>query len=186
MDSAGDPIDRISALPNELLHAILAAVGEATAVMRTAVLSKRWRRVWIHAQRLKLEDTEVLVRDAATRACCFAGFVDWVLARRGDASIGCLEIRMSEEHDGTVLQERANEWLRYAARHVAIRQGLPSPALGSGTDPPNKVEFAESCRDSRPTTMIRPSCCPDTGGWRPSPWLYVITDSCTRQQRRQV
>ena len=32
MDSAGDPIDRISALPNELLHAILAFVDYAHAV----------------------------------------------------------------------------------------------------------------------------------------------------------
>lgn len=103
MDSAGDNVDRISALPDDLLHAIIAGVGEATAVTRTAVLSKRWRRVWIHAHRLKLEDTEVMVRDAATPARYgFAGFVDWVFACRGDADIGCLEISMSEEDDGMV------------------------------------------------------------------------------------
>jgi len=89
MDSDGDGIDRISALPDELLHAIFASVAEATAVIRTAVLSKRWRRVWIHAHHLNLEDTEVMARDGATLACRFADFVDWVLARRGDAGIRC-------------------------------------------------------------------------------------------------
>ncbi|CAN6285141.1 unnamed protein product [Urochloa humidicola] len=76
MASAGD-VDRISALPDDLLHAILAGVGEATtaAVTRTAVLSKRWRRVWIHAHHLELEDTKVCRHDTPAD-CQFAGFVD--------------------------------------------------------------------------------------------------------------
>ncbi|CAL4938301.1 unnamed protein product [Urochloa decumbens] len=116
MDSAGD-IDRISALPDDLLHAILAGVGEATAVTRTAVLSKRWRRVWIHAHRLQLEDTKVS-RAATPAHCRFAGFVDWVFACRGDAGIGSLEITMSRQHGCCASPERVSEWLRYAMRRV--------------------------------------------------------------------
>ncbi|XP_021308928.1 uncharacterized protein LOC8085284 [Sorghum bicolor] len=47
--SAGD-VDRISALPDDLLHLILGFVRDAKSVVRTATLSRRWRRVWIYAQ----------------------------------------------------------------------------------------------------------------------------------------
>ncbi|CAL4929858.1 unnamed protein product [Urochloa decumbens] len=126
--ASGDT-DRISALPDDLLHAILAGVGEATAVTRTAVLSKRWRRVWIHAHRLQLEDTKAC-RHATPADCQFAGFVDWVLARRGDAGIGSLEITMSR-HDCCASTEQANEWIRYGVRRVAKSFSLELPQLPS-------------------------------------------------------
>ncbi|CAN6290187.1 unnamed protein product [Urochloa humidicola] len=123
--ASGDT-DRISALPDDLLHAILGGVSEATAVIRTAVLSKRWQRVWIHAHHLELEDTKVC-RDATPAADCrFAGFVDWVFARRGDAGIGSLEITMSQ-HDCYASPEQVNEWIRYGMRRVAKSFSLELP-----------------------------------------------------------
>ncbi|OEL24296.1 hypothetical protein BAE44_0014685 [Dichanthelium oligosanthes] len=56
MDSAGD-LDQISALPDAVLHRILACVRDATTVTRTAALSRRWRRVWVRAPCLTLWDT---------------------------------------------------------------------------------------------------------------------------------
>ncbi|CAN6372567.1 unnamed protein product [Urochloa humidicola] len=38
--------DRISGLPDELLHAILARLGSVSSAVRTGVLSRRWRHVW--------------------------------------------------------------------------------------------------------------------------------------------
>ncbi|RCV45848.1 hypothetical protein SETIT_9G486400v2 [Setaria italica] len=129
MDSAGD-IDRISALPDDLLHAILAGVGEATAVTRTAVLSKRWRCVWIHAQHLEFEDTKVS-RDALPADYCFADFVDWVFACRGDADIGSLEISLSR-HDLCASPERVNGWLRrYAMRRAGLQHDEPAVVMPS-------------------------------------------------------
>ncbi|KAF8718401.1 hypothetical protein HU200_025385 [Digitaria exilis] len=95
MDSAGD-IDRISALPDELLHAILAGVGEATAVTRTALV-----------------DTKVKLR-GATPEYCFAGFVDWVLACQ---SLG-ISMRRYSHHDCCASPEWVNEWLLYATPRV--------------------------------------------------------------------
>ncbi|KAF8673787.1 hypothetical protein HU200_048542 [Digitaria exilis] len=85
------------ALPDELLHAILAGVGKATAVTRTAVLSKRWRR---SAPQARGHQSEY----------CFAGFVDWVLACRGDTDI----YRISRDQHAPWV----NEWLLYATRRV--------------------------------------------------------------------
>ncbi|CAL4992295.1 unnamed protein product [Urochloa decumbens] len=40
--------DRISALPDELLHDILVCLRSTRAAVRTSVLSRRWRHVWAH------------------------------------------------------------------------------------------------------------------------------------------
>uniref|UniRef100_A0A0E0KAN9 F-box domain-containing protein n=1 Tax=Oryza punctata TaxID=4537 RepID=A0A0E0KAN9_ORYPU len=87
-------IDRIGYLPDDLLHLILSyASDDAAEVTRTSVLSRRWRRVWIHAQKLCFDD-----RQSRRRLANFGGFVDWAFAQRGDTDV--------------------NEWLRYATQRV--------------------------------------------------------------------
>ncbi|CAL4938303.1 unnamed protein product [Urochloa decumbens] len=118
--AAGDP-DRISALPDDLLHLILGFLPETTAAARTAVLSRRWRHVWVHARNLVLSDV-VPTAGYAGRRCratpgYFAGFVDRLFARRGDAGIGSLTIRLYN-HQCTP-PEKVAEWIRYAVQHAA-------------------------------------------------------------------
>lgn len=49
----------------------------------------------------------------------FAGFVDWVLAHRGnDADMEYLKIHISGGHQARASPEQVNKWLRYAAQHV--------------------------------------------------------------------
>ncbi|KAL6644397.1 hypothetical protein ACP70R_016005 [Stipagrostis hirtigluma subsp. patula] len=54
-DPASGDLDRISALPDYLLHLILTRVESAVSVTRTAVLSRRWRHVWVHAKSLTFD-----------------------------------------------------------------------------------------------------------------------------------
>ncbi|RLN30056.1 hypothetical protein C2845_PM05G17720 [Panicum miliaceum] len=124
MSLSGD-VDRISALPDDLLHLILTFVCEAKAVTRTAALSRRWRRVWIHAQHLALSDTRLL-RSAESDQ--FVGFVDWVLAQRGDADIGSLDVLTSVAQGPS--PEQVNGWLFYAAGRVVKSLCLHLPYYG--------------------------------------------------------
>nr|TKW16451.1 hypothetical protein SEVIR_5G300500v2 [Setaria viridis] len=88
--STGDDVDRISALSDNLLQTILSFVREAPAVTATAVLSRRWRHVWNRDRSLPLDDYGI--RNRAVPGQHFAGFVDWVLAQRGDADMDSLRI----------------------------------------------------------------------------------------------
>ncbi|KAL6640306.1 hypothetical protein ACP70R_022155 [Stipagrostis hirtigluma subsp. patula] len=139
MDSAGD-LDRISVLPDDLLHVILALVGDAAAVTRTAVLSRRWRRVWVGTRGLSFSDTTMNAGDAA-------GFVDWALAQCRDADMDSLEISMDRD-DGLPSPEQVNRWFRYAARHVA---GSFHLRLSRGSTP-GIIELPGDGR-SRPTSI---------------------------------
>ncbi|KAL6845336.1 hypothetical protein ACP4OV_024831 [Aristida adscensionis] len=87
--AGGGDLDRISALPDDLLHVILGSLGRAKDVTRTALLSRRWRRVWIHAKALSFHDTSVMRLEDR---CHLAGFVDWALAHRADADMECQRV----------------------------------------------------------------------------------------------
>ncbi|OEL27267.1 hypothetical protein BAE44_0011715, partial [Dichanthelium oligosanthes] len=117
MGGTGD-VDGISALPDDLLHLILGFLPDATAAARMAVLSRRWRHVWVHAQNLVLSDIAPTVGNAGCRAKpgYFAGFVDRLFARRGDVGIGSLQIRLYNHH--CTSPEKVNAWTRYAVQHV--------------------------------------------------------------------
>lgn len=110
----GSAGDRISALPDELLHVILGFLRDATDVTRTAVLSRRWRHVWVHATK-----SLSFFNDCSKRINCTAPgqFVDWVLAHRGETAMDSLAIRVAMA-GATTTPEQVNEWLRYAGRHV--------------------------------------------------------------------
>ncbi|TVU40842.1 hypothetical protein EJB05_14322, partial [Eragrostis curvula] len=106
MDGPAGDLDQISALPDNVLHVILGCLGYAPAVTRTAVLSRRWRHVWTGAKSLTFKDSK----------SDFAGFLDWVLAQRGDADMESLEIQVKEKCRAS--PEQLNAWLCYATRHV--------------------------------------------------------------------
>ncbi|KAK3137930.1 hypothetical protein QOZ80_5AG0362280 [Eleusine coracana subsp. coracana] len=49
-DDAGDGVDLISGLPNDLLREVLARLGCARAAAQTSTLSRRWLDLWRHIQ----------------------------------------------------------------------------------------------------------------------------------------
>jgi hypothetical protein len=114
----GDGVDRLSALPDKLLHVILARVRRALEVTRTAALSRRWRRVWIHARDLSVvnDDLEHHPMEVARDGVFVGGFLDWVLAQRGEAGMDSLRISMNR--GDCPPSDQINAWIRYGAQRV--------------------------------------------------------------------
>ncbi|KAL6614790.1 hypothetical protein ACP70R_037060 [Stipagrostis hirtigluma subsp. patula] len=117
-DSDGGDLDRFSALPDDVLHVILTSLGNAEDVTRTAVLSRRWRRVWTHARALSFDDDTYAKRATTVPPPGhLARFVDWALAQRGVADMESLRISMYRRLR-RASPEQVNEWIRYAMRRV--------------------------------------------------------------------
>ncbi|KAL6646306.1 hypothetical protein ACP70R_017914 [Stipagrostis hirtigluma subsp. patula] len=128
-DSAAGDLDRISALPDDLLHLILTRVECAVSVTRTAVLSRRWRHVWVHAKSLTFDGKSKDLIKRSTAPDYLAGFVDWALAQRGDAAgMESLQIRFPPNSCASPSPEQVKRWLRYAGRHVAGSLDLYIPS----------------------------------------------------------
>ncbi|KAK3126298.1 hypothetical protein QOZ80_7AG0554490 [Eleusine coracana subsp. coracana] len=116
MDVPAGEIDRISALPHNVLHVILGRLGYAPAITRTAVLSRRWRHVWTGAKSLTFKDSDKYLINRSD----FVGFVDWALAQRAaDADMESLKIEFTNNKlQAPASPEKVSEWLRYATQHV--------------------------------------------------------------------
>ncbi|XP_021317094.1 F-box/FBD/LRR-repeat protein At1g16930 isoform X2 [Sorghum bicolor] len=110
--------DRISGLPDALLHEILVRLRSASAAARTSVLSRRWRHLWAHLPELRL--VALPSREAAP-----ASFIDTVDAALGGYLAPTLE-HLGVSHHVTDIQgrdlrispARIAPWLHFAAAHV--------------------------------------------------------------------
>ncbi|KAL6660986.1 hypothetical protein ACP70R_000370 [Stipagrostis hirtigluma subsp. patula] len=123
---AAGNLDRISALPDDLLHLILTHVESAVSVTRNAVLSRRWRHVWVHAKILTFDGKSKDLIKKSTAPGYLAAFVDWTLAQRAAAAAAAMEsLQIS---CASPSPEQVNRWLRYGGRHVAGFLDLDIPA----------------------------------------------------------
>ncbi|CAL5083408.1 unnamed protein product [Urochloa decumbens] len=92
-DEGGGAADRISSLPDHLLHTILLRLRDVAAAARTSALSRRWRRVWPHLPELCFPfrcpaDTPVSVEREQQRR------VDAALAAHAAPTVTLLDIAL--------------------------------------------------------------------------------------------
>ena len=112
--------DRISGLPDELLHSILLRLGSVRAAARTGALSRRWRRVWTRLPELVF-DSGSLDTPPPAPAASFARAVDRTLAAYDADSDVTLEglVIVVPAAASYVPAGRVVRWLRFAAGRVA-------------------------------------------------------------------
>ncbi|CAD6228168.1 unnamed protein product [Miscanthus lutarioriparius] len=104
--------DRLSSLPDELLHVILLRLGSTCAAARTSVLSRRWRHLWADVPEI------VLVRGPDAPPDSFHDVVDATLDAHAASTLERLLICVSDASE-SITSGRAAPWLRIAAERVA-------------------------------------------------------------------
>ncbi|WVZ50855.1 hypothetical protein U9M48_002067 [Paspalum notatum var. saurae] len=149
--------DRISGLPDDLLHSILLCLGSTRAAARTSVLSRRWRAVWAHLPELVLD----YYRDDAPppAAASFLDTVDGALAACSSAPtlLNRLFISLSaaRRDHGVVTAERVAPWLRFAAERVAgeLYIGVPPCSTFTATSVPAQELELPLCSRAKAVTL---------------------------------
>ncbi|TVT97162.1 hypothetical protein EJB05_11964, partial [Eragrostis curvula] len=110
--------DRISGLPDDLLHGILVDLGSVRAAARTSVLSRRWRHVWTRIPNLVLFN-----RDDLPPPSSFQTSVDAALAAHSAPIIKDFQITVPT--DGPRVPAcRVEQWLRGVSQRVVGSLGV--------------------------------------------------------------
>ena len=141
--------DRISSLPDELLHHVLSFVTTPEAV-RTSALSRRWVGIWKRVPRLHLLEEE------ATKAEHIPDHYDGIL-RRYAADVDIADLAITYHWDWPEVDgDRASAWAGFAAWRVTGRFDLAvTSQVGRGGDDdarPSSTSRASSGRRRSPST----------------------------------
>ena len=117
--------DRISALPDDLIQAILALLPSTAAAARTSAVSRRWRHVWtgvpalsFHVERKSTADAVDTALDAYSRSAALS--------------------RLTIDVDSPSLGSRVAPWLRFASLRLAgelrltLKGGAPKQSVAMG------------------------------------------------------
>ncbi|KAM0878965.1 hypothetical protein ACQ4PT_034536 [Festuca glaucescens] len=132
--------DRISDLPDHLLHCILSHLRSFPAAVRTSALSRRWRRVWANVPDI------VLPNDLIHQGASFLDIVDDALAAYTADPVVIplrrLEISVPYECEN-VPARRVTAWLLLASRRLAGELDLRVPIghLSAHKPPPGEIEL---------------------------------------------
>ncbi|CAN1176068.1 Putative F-box/LRR-repeat protein At3g18150 [Linum perenne] len=145
----GDSTDRLSYLPDCILHRILSLV-DTKIVVQTSVLSRSWRYVWKHVPALNLEVSSF---DHSHKR--FNTFVDKVLSLRYPTNVDEISYYNSEQN-GKVLKEADGgplvvRLVEYAVSHETQRLDLN---LSAGFRERDSYKFPQSYR-SIPSCSLR-------------------------------
>ncbi|KAI3903387.1 hypothetical protein MKW98_032041 [Papaver atlanticum] len=90
----GEEVDRISKLPDNLIHEILSFIDTKYAV-QTSVLSKRWKNIWISLPYISLDWTSFkkdIIYDLGETVNRFLTFVDKVFEFHDDSDIQSIKL----------------------------------------------------------------------------------------------
>ncbi|KAF8698148.1 hypothetical protein HU200_035663 [Digitaria exilis] len=98
---AGDAVDLISGLDDDVLLRVLSLLPDASDAVRTGALSRRWRGLWARVAALRFASRPASESDPCAALERYVSFVDGVLARRtrSDCAIEDLAISYTTDPD---------------------------------------------------------------------------------------
>ncbi|PAN14370.1 hypothetical protein PAHAL_2G404600 [Panicum hallii] len=123
--------DRISALPDELIQAILAWLPSTAAAARTSAVSRRWRHVWTGVPALSFHVEQKPLREYSSTDAALDAALD---AYSDSAALS----RLTIDVDGPSPAPRIAPWLRFASLRLAgelrltLKGGAPKQPVMMG------------------------------------------------------
>ncbi|CAM0954170.1 unnamed protein product [Alopecurus aequalis] len=137
-DASGAKPDRLSDLPDCLLHGILSFMG-ARQLVQTSTLSRRWRHLWRDAPCLDVGPHEFHGGDDLERWVRFNSFADSLVLQHGHDSVHLDALRTQvveppkDRRSGRWSRPDGNSWVRRCLAHYSpaaldIRNHSPSGA----------------------------------------------------------
>ncbi|CAL5027370.1 unnamed protein product [Urochloa decumbens] len=118
--------DRLSALPDHLLHEIMSHM-QARQMVQTCSLSRRWRRLWPNAPRLDIDQREFPITFATDHIYRnFDDFVHFLLAHVSIARLDAFRLHVHVGFASAGPIDNASAW---------IRRAIMSPSAAAAQEP---------------------------------------------------
>ena len=108
--------DRISQLPDAVLRHILSFIPSTKCVVRTSILSTRWKHIWTCVPNLYFDDAEF------SSSADFVAFVNRVLLVRDSSAIQKFHLHCNRCHAEDF--SRIDGWIRTAVRYNVVELDL--------------------------------------------------------------
>ncbi|CAN1836917.1 Putative F-box/LRR-repeat protein At5g02930 [Linum perenne] len=119
-----DIIDRLSDLPDSVLHHILSFLDTKSSV-QTCILSRRWRSLWKYVPVLTFS------KSSLRSNCDFEQYVDKVLSVRSDCCDGSRVCKVRTDFRGEKSMHLLERIMKYAASHGVQKLFISSRLVGS-------------------------------------------------------
>lgn len=168
--SAGDDTDRLSALPDSLLHAIMSFL-KARQVVQTCVLATCWRHLWCSVPCLDVDHDEFICRAAAAPVASykdrakewedFEDFTGSLMHRCNVALLDSFSLRVTHSRlPGFRPHKQAGGWLRRAMKYCTpdVPHQCTDGGLSSSSWRLKRLHLCNVALDARFGNHVRSAC----------------------------
>lgn len=107
-EGIGKQTDRISSLPDAIIHHIFSFISTID-IVRTSMLAKRWRYLWTENPYLHFNDDQVPLRDSED---AFVNFVNGVITQYKAPVLERFSLSVRQQHNAVCV----DDWVRFAAQ----------------------------------------------------------------------
>ncbi|KAF0930935.1 hypothetical protein E2562_038013 [Oryza meyeriana var. granulata] len=154
---SGLAVDRLSALPDCLLHVIMSFM-KARQVVQTCALSKRWEHLWRTVPCLDIDQREFQKTGESADKVWenFEDFTDNLMFRHEIARLDMFRLHVN---DGYYWGRSASRWIRCSIKYSAKVPGIPRLGLSFSSWSLKRLQLSNVDLDDLFAKHIRSRCC---------------------------
>lgn len=157
---SGVAVDRLSALPDCLLHVIMSFM-KARQVVQTCMLSKRWEHLWRTVPCLDVDHREFQSTGEAAQGDNevwqnFEDFADNLMLHHQIAHLDTFQLHVNNVYRWG---QHASRWIRRSIKYNTKVPGIPRPGLSCSSWSLKRLHLSNICLDDLFAKHISSMCC---------------------------